>query len=125
DAGMFDVSHMRVLDLSGADARAFLPYALANAVDKLKTPGQALYSCMLAANGGVLDDLIVYSHGAHAYRVVVNAATAAKDLAWLRALIARRSSRVQLNERSDLAMIAVQGPNARARTWQALPETEH
>jgi aminomethyltransferase len=125
DAGMFDVSHMRVLDFSGADARALLRYALANDVDKLKTPGKALYSCMLAENGGVLDDLIVYAHGADAYRAVVNAATAAKDIAWLRALIARRSARVRLDERSDLALIAVQGPNARARTWQALPECEH
>jgi len=125
DAGMFDVSHMRVLDLTGPDARAFLRYALANDVDKLKVPGKALYSCMLAENGGVLDDLIVYAHGADRYRIVVNAATAAKDVAWLAALIARQAARVDLAERNDLAMIAVQGPNARARAWQALPEIEH
>src|SRR4051794_34746987 len=90
DAGMFDVSHMRVLDLAGPGARPLLRYALANDVDKLKSPGKALYSCMLAESGGVLDDLIVYARGGDAYRVVVNAATADKDLAWLRALIARR-----------------------------------
>jgi aminomethyltransferase len=125
DAGMFDVSHMRVVDLAGADAKAFLRYALANNVDKLGTPGKALYSCMLAENGGVLDDLIVYWRGGDAYRVVVNAATADKDVAWLRGLVARAAPSTELLERVDLAMIAVQGPNARARTWLALPEAEH
>ena len=123
DAGMFDVSHMRVLDLDGPDARAFLAMALANDVGKLTVPGKALYSCMLAENGGVLDDLIVYWRGGDAFRIVVNAATAAKDVAWLRALLARQPRAAVLVERDDLAMIAVQGPNARTKTWQALPES--
>ena len=123
DAGQFDVSHMRVLDLDGADARDFLRATLANDVAKLKTPGKALYSCLLAENGGVLDDLIVYWRGGDAFRVVVNAGTADKDIAWLRAQLARQSRAARLTARDDLAMIAVQGPNARAKTWQALPET--
>jgi len=121
DAGMFDVSHMRIVDIAGPDAKAFLRYALANNVDKLTTPGKALYGCMLAENGGVIDDLIVYWRGDDAYRAVVNAATADKDVAWLRSLAARVASSTSLMERVDLAMIAVQGPNARSRTWLALP----
>jgi len=123
DAGMFDVSHMRVLDLQGRGARDFLRHALANDVAKLKVPGKALYSCLLAENGGVLDDLIVYWQGDDAFRIVVNAATAHKDIAWLRGLLARRSADAALTVREDLALIAVQGPRAREKTWTALPET--
>ena len=123
DAGMFDVSHMRAVDVQGDGARAFLRTALANNVDKLKAPGKALYSCLLREDGGVLDDLIVYWIGGDDFRVVVNAATTDKDLAWLDALQARLAPTVAITPRGDLAMIAVQGPNARARTWQALPET--
>jgi aminomethyltransferase len=124
DAGMFDVSHMRPVDLSGAGARDFLRYALANNVDKLKDPGKALYSCMLRTDGGVLDDLIVYFLREDFFRLVVNAATADKDVAWLRRLIAARAPQLTLTPREDLAMIAVQGPNARAKVWKALPGTE-
>jgi len=124
DAGMFDVSHMRVLDLEGGGARAFLRYALANDVAKLTTPGKALYSCLLDENGGVLDDLIVYWRGADAFRIVVNAGTAQKDIAWLRGLLARAPQHAAaLAVRDDLAMLAVQGPQARAKVWAALPET--
>ena len=122
DAGMFDVSHMRVVDLTGAGARAFLRHALANNVDKLKTPGKALYSCLLRADGGVLDDLIVYFLREDFFRLVVNAATADKDIAWLSALRDAHAPALDLVPRPDLAMIAVQGPNARAKAWQALPE---
>jgi aminomethyltransferase len=127
DAGMFDVSHMRVVDLhGGADAspRGFLRYALANDVAKLATRGKALYSCLLRDDGGVLDDLIVYFLREDWFRLVVNAATADKDIAWLRALAAKRAPRLSIVPREDLAMIAVQGPNARARVWRTLPETE-
>jgi len=123
DAGMFDVSHMRAVDVRGQGARAFLRMALANNVDKLKVPGKALYSCLLREDGGVLDDLIVYWIGGDDFRVVVNAATTDKDLAWLDALRARLAPALDIVPRDDLAMIAVQGPNARAKTWAALPET--
>lgn len=112
-AGMFDVSHMTVVDLEGQDARAFLRRLLANSVDKLKKPGRALYSAMLNADGGIIDDLIVYWLGDDAYRLVVNAATRDKDLDWIRAQAAGHD--VQVRERDDLAMIAVQGPDARAK----------
>jgi aminomethyltransferase len=124
DAGMFDVSHMRVVDLEGAGARDFLRFALANNVDKLTVPGKALYSCLLRDDGGVLDDLIVYFLREDFFRLVVNAATADKDIAWLRKLAADRAPQLALKPRADLAMIAVQGPNARAKLWQALPGSE-
>jgi aminomethyltransferase len=124
DAGMFDVSHMRAVDLRGARARDFLRYALANNVDKLQEPGKALYSCLLAHDGGVLDDLIVYFLREDFFRIVVNAGTADKDIAWLRRLIAERAPQLTLAPRDDLAMIAVQGPGARAKVWQALPGSE-
>jgi aminomethyltransferase len=127
DAGMFDVSHMRVVDLHGEGAaapRAFLRYALANDVAKLKTPGKALYSCLLREDGGVLDDLIVYFLREDFFRLVVNAATADKDIAWLAALAARHAPALRMTPRPDLAMIAVQGPQARAKVWQALPRCE-
>ncbi len=124
DAGMFDVSHMLAVDLAGSDARAFLRYALANNVDKLALPGKALYSCLLNPAGGVLDDLIAYFLRGDAFRIVVNAATADKDLAWLTALSVQRGAALALTPRRDLAMIAVQGPNARDKLWRALPGSQ-
>ncbi|HEV3240999.1 MAG TPA: glycine cleavage system aminomethyltransferase GcvT [Casimicrobiaceae bacterium] len=123
DAGMFDVSHMLSVDLAGPEARELLRYALANNIDKLSMPGKALYSCMLNSGGGVLDDLIVYFRGADAFRIVVNAATADKDVAWLTTLLAHRAATTSLTPRRDLAMIAVQGPNARDKLSQALPDS--
>ena len=121
DAGMFDVSHMRAVDLRGAGApRAFLRSALANDVAKLKTPGKALYSCLLRDDGGVLDDLIVYFLREDWFRLVVNAATADKDVAWLTELAASKAPGLQIAPRTDLAMIAVQGPRARERVWRAV-----
>src|SRR5690606_16484157 len=112
-AGMFDVSHMTVVDLHGAGTRPFLRRLLANSVDKLKKPGKALYACMLDGQGGIIDDLIVYFLAEDFFRVVVNAATREKDLAW----IAKQAApfAVEVRERPELAMIAVQGPEARDR----------
>lgn len=124
DAGMFDVSHMLALDLTGAGATDFLRKLLANDVAKLTEPGKALYSCMLNPEGGVIDDLIVYFFAADKFRIVVNAGTADKDVAWMRKQIATLGANVTLDARRDLAMIAVQGPNARARTWSAIPGSE-
>lgn len=119
EAGMFDVSHMTVVDVSGAQARAYLRHLLANDVIKLKSPGKALYTAMLNPQGGVLDDLIVYLQGDEAYRLVVNCATRAKDLAWMNAQAA--DFQVRLQERPDLAMIAIQGPKARSFVHELLP----
>jgi aminomethyltransferase len=119
DAGMFDVSHMVIIDLRDGDITGFLQYLLANDVAKLTESGKALYSCMLNENGGVIDDLIVYYMSDEWYRVVVNAGTREKDLAWINKHAPAFS--VSVNERDDLAMIAVQGPNGRAKALDVLP----
>ena len=119
DAGMFDVSHMLAIDLLGKDAQRWLRHLLANDVAKLTLPGKALYSCMLLDNGGVIDDLIVYFFTPQSYRIVVNAGTADKDLAWMQQQA--NGFDVQLTPRRDMAMIAIQGPNAREKFWVAFP----
>jgi len=122
DAGMFDVSHMLVLDVAGDQAKSFLLAVLANNVGRLTRPGKALYSCILNEDGGVIDDLIVYFVGEGRYRIVVNAGTAEKDLTWLESQRTRLAQGVHIRPRRDLAMIAIQGPNARNRTWEANPD---
>ena len=118
DAGMFDVSHMTVVDVKGDDAKIFMQKLLANDVARLKDKGKALYSCMLKEDGGVIDDLIIYYMEDNWYRVVVNASTREKDLAWINQQAA--AFNVSVTERDELAMIAVQGPNAIAKANQAL-----
>ena len=119
-AGMFDVSHMCVIDLHGDDARGFLSFLLANDVAKLKLPGKALYTCMLNDEGGVIDDLIVYYLSERHFRLVVNAATADKDLAWIRQQAGDRPIRIE--RREDLGILAVQGPEALRLALAALPQ---
>ncbi|MBT8133371.1 MAG: glycine cleavage system aminomethyltransferase GcvT, partial [Gammaproteobacteria bacterium] len=123
DAGMFDVSHMVILDLHKAteagDIKALLQRLLANDVAKLTENGKALYSCMLNPEGGVIDDLIVYYMTDDWYRIVVNAGTAAKDLAWFNQHAGDLG--VSVKARDDLAMIAVQGPHAREKAFEVLP----
>lgn len=121
-SGMFDVSHMNVVDLKGAATDDFLRLLLANDVAKLKTPGKALYSCMLNANGGVNDDLIVYYLNDHRYRIVANAAAREKDMAWIQNT-ARRFGDVKITQRDDLALIAIQGPKAKESVYRALGES--
>jgi aminomethyltransferase len=122
DAGMFDVSHMTVIDLHGAHCREFLRHLLANNIDKLKVSGKALYSCMLNEHGGVIDDLIVYFLAEDFFRTVVNASTRDKDLAWIEKQAAGFD--VKVTERADLSMIAVQGPHARDKVLALLtPDT--
>ena len=127
DAGMFDVSHMCVVDLEGAKVRDFLRGLLANNVDKLQVPGKALYSCMLNPEGGVIDDLIVYFFREDWFRLVVNAGTAEKDIAWMRQQNDATGSGLTITGRRDgdnaIALVAVQGPNARAKVWEVLPTT--
>ncbi len=119
-AGMFDVSHMVVVDLKGADVKAYLQRLFANDVAKLKEPGKALYSCMLNEEGGVIDDLITYYLADDFYRVVVNAGTREKDLAWMQKQA--EGFDVEIQVRDDLSMIAVQGPKAREAVIGLLPE---
>jgi aminomethyltransferase len=117
-AGVFDVSHMCVIDLKGGRVRPFLRTLLANDVDKLTRPGKALYTCMLDESGGVLDDLIVYYLSDSWFRVVVNAGTRDKDLAWIRRHA--REFDVGVLERAELAMLAIQGPEARIKAAKLL-----
>lgn len=128
DAGMFDVSHMCVVDLKGDNVRAFLRGLVANNVDKLQVPGKALYSCMLKPEGTVIDDLIIYFFSENWFRLVVNAGTAEKDIAWMQKRNEETSAGLTITQRRSgegaYALIAVQGPNARAKAWEVLPETK-
>jgi len=128
DCGMFDVSHMCPVDVVGPDCRPFLSRLVANDVAKLTVPGKALYSAMLNEAGGVIDDLIIYFLTDTRFRIVVNAGTADKDLAWMRTKVAEWNLDVTITPRRDgdnaLAIVAVQGPNARARVWQVLPQAK-
>ena len=124
DCGLFDVSHMLPVDFKGAGVRDFLRGLVANNVDKLQTPGKALYSCMLNETGGVIDDLIIYFMDENWFRIVVNAGTADKDIAWMSAQRDKAAPAIEITPRRDLAMIAVQGPNAAAKLWNALPGSQ-
>ena len=117
-AGMFDVSHMTIVDVAGARAKDFLQHLLSNDVAGLQKQGAALYSCMLNHEGGIIDDLIVYHFSETNYRLVVNAATREKDLAWINAQAA--DFETTITEQPDLAMIAVQGPAATDRVHEVL-----
>lgn len=121
DAGMFDVSHMTIVDFSGEEVKPFLRHLLANNVDRLKEKGKALYSCMLNESGGVIDDLIVYYISDTFYRMVINAGTTEKDIAWIKKQIA--AFKAEIKVRDDYAMIAVQGPNAREKANRALDQS--
>lgn len=121
EVGMFDVSHMTVIDITGTDAKAYLQYLLANDVGRLVKKGKALYSCMLNENAGVIDDLIVYYMNDDWYRMVVNAATREKDLRWLE--MQAKSYQLTLTEQKQLAMIALQGPVAEQKLIQVLSDS--
>ena len=123
DAGMFDVSHMTVVDVKGKDAGPYLRFLLANDIAKLQVQGKALYSCMLNDSGGVIDDLIVYFMRDDFYRVIINSATRDRDIAWLNRQAADFPE-LTLNERDDVAMIAVQGPNARDKALSIFSENQ-
>lgn len=118
DAGMFDVSHMTIVDILGAGGRQFLRKLLTNDVDQLQHNGRALYTCMCNERGGIIDDLIVYQRAADNYRIVLNSATRATDLAWLHSLTHGYS--IFLQERPEFAMLAIQGPSAIKKTLSIL-----
>jgi aminomethyltransferase len=124
NCGLFDVSHMLIVDIEGSAARSFLRHVLANDVEKLKIPGKALYTCMLDGNGGVIDDLIVYFFREDFFRLVVNAGTAEKDIRWLAQLADRGQFAVHVTPQRDRALLAIQGPNAREVFWKAFPEAK-
>ena len=125
DAGMFDVSHMLAVDIKGEGSRDFLRQLVANNVDKLIQPGKALYTCMLNPEGGVIDDLIIYFLSESWFRMVVNAGTSEKDISLIQAQRNELSPELKITSRRDLSMIAVQGPNARAKVWQVIPGSQN
>ncbi|VVO79489.1 Aminomethyltransferase [Pseudomonas fluorescens] len=120
DCGVFDVSHMTVIDVGGAQAKAWLQHLLANDVERLHSPGRALYSTMLNEQGGIVDDMIVYRLD-EGYRLVVNASTRDQDMAWMQAHL--NGFDVQLRERSELAMLAIQGPHARQKIAELVSQS--
>lgn len=120
DCGVFDVSHMTVIDVTGAQAKAWLQHLLANDVERLHRPGRALYSTMLNERGGIVDDMIVYRLD-DAYRLVFNASTRDQDLAWMNAQLGVYD--VQLHERAELAMLAIQGPQARHKIAELVTQS--
>ena len=128
NCGMFDVSHMCPVDVVGPDCRIFLSRLVANDVAKLKVSGKALYAAMLNDAGGVIDDLIIYFLTDTRFRVVVNAGTAEKDLAWMQAKVSEWQLDVTITQRRDgannMGIIAVQGPHARAKVWEVLPQAK-
>ncbi|WP_194757141.1 glycine cleavage system aminomethyltransferase GcvT [Aliidiomarina indica] len=123
EVGMFDVSHMTIVDVTGPEAKAYLRRLLANDVEKLKVPGKALYSAMLNETGGVIDDLIVYFFSDVSYRLVVNSATRDKDLQWLEKQAGEFD--VAITERTEFAMLAVQGPQAKEKVSVLMNEDQH
>ncbi len=120
-AGIFDVSHMTIVDVNGQEADDYLKKLLANNIAGLMTPGAGLYSCMLNEAGGVIDDLIVYRRDAGEYRVVVNAATRGQDLSWMNEVAA--AFKVSVREQTELMMLAIQGPQATKLVAPFLPDT--
>ncbi len=122
DAGMFDVSHMTVVDLTGERVREFLRKLVANSIDKLSKTGKALYTTMLNPQGGVIDDLIIYYMDESWFRLVVNASTRDKDLAWITQQAAAFA--VDVRERPEFGMVAVQGPTARDKVISLLREED-
>ncbi|WP_426335923.1 glycine cleavage system aminomethyltransferase GcvT [Pseudoduganella sp. R-31] len=128
DVGMFDVAHMCVVDIKGANVRSFLRGLVANNVDKLQVSGKALYSCMLTPEGTVIDDLIIYFINEEWFRLVVNAGTAEKDIAWMNKQNEAAKAGLTITQRRDganaMALIAVQGPNARAKVWEVIPQAK-
>jgi len=119
-AGMFDVAHMSAVDLHGAKTRECLRKLVANDVAKLTVPGKALYTCMLRPDGGVIDDLIIYFLAEDHFRLVVNAGTTDKDLAWISEQA--KPFGLTVKHRSDLGILAVQGPTARDTVAKHLPQ---
>ncbi|ASY37395.1 glycine cleavage system aminomethyltransferase GcvT [Taylorella equigenitalis] len=121
NVGMFDVSHMLRIDLSGTRIVDFLRKLLSNDILKIsESPGKALYSCMLNEEGGIIDDLITYYVDNGDWRLVVNAGCADSDLEWISKQA--RAFEVQVTSRRDLAMIAIQGPLSQETLSKALPE---
>jgi len=112
NVGVFDVSHMNVIDISGPDSKEFLRYLFANDVEKIKSPGKALYSCLLNHNAGIIDDLVIYHLDANHYRVILNASRKEEDMQWIHNELNNSALNCHILDRNDLVMLALQGPKS-------------
>ena len=119
-AGIFDVSHMNIVDLIGDEAGLFLNYLLTASIDSLPSTKRALYTCICNEEGGIIDDLIVYGLASDRFRLVFNAATRTRVNHWLSEQI--KPFKAQIQMRPELAMIAIQGPKALALSSTVLGE---
>jgi len=119
-AGLFDVSHMGAIDISGKDAKRFLDYLLTNDVSKMED-NQVIYTFMCYPHGGVVDDLLTYRFKDDEYMLVVNAANVDKDYAWI--MEQKKDFDVVIdNKAGKTAILALQGPEA-ANILQKLTDT--
>lgn len=109
--GLFDISHMGEVYVSGPEAKAWLNSLLTNNIERI-APGEGQYTFLLNAEGGVIDDLLVYQTGAQEYLLVVNASMIDEDVAWLQSHLHEGHDGVKLVDRSgEAAGLAIQGPN--------------
>ena len=109
EVGVFDVSHMGEVFVSGENALNFLQYITTNDVSKLK-PGKIQYTCLPNADGGIVDDFLLYMIGENNYLLVVNASNMEKDLAWINK---HNTFGCAINNQSDnYSLLAVQGPKS-------------
>jgi aminomethyltransferase len=114
-AGIFDISHMGEVTVSGAAAEAFLNWILTNDIRKLM-PGEGQYTLMCNERGGVIDDLYAYKLSAEVYLLIINASRTAADTAWMTALWEKfpRRDEVNLHDAShNYSAVAVQGPRVK------------
>lgn len=122
-AGIFDISHMGEVTVSGSGAKNFLNQLLTNEIEKL-FPGQGQYTIMCNEEGGAIDDLYAYRTGALEYLLVINASRIEDDVAWMQQQLAAFPDRdnVELKNCSDdMAAVAIQGPNSPALLDQMFP----
>ena len=118
DCGVFDVSHMGEVTVTGTDAERYVQHIFTNDVSKIN-PGQILYGMMLYENGGTVDDLLVYKMAENDFFLVINAANIDKDWQWMQEQ--SKGFDIQLVNRSDdYGQIAVQGPNSEAVVEEVL-----
>ena len=120
-AGIFDISHMGEVTVSGAGAESFLNSVLTNDIRKL-VPGEGQYTLMCNERGGVIDDLYAYKLSAGVYFLIINASRIEPDVAWLKAQSAKFSGELKLTDAShNYAAIAVQGPRVKEFISAVIP----
>lgn len=120
-AGIFDVSHMGEIFVSGPGAAAWLETIFCNRLGKLVV-GRGQYTLMLNEEGGVIDDLIIYRTGEEEFFFVINASRRDEDVAWLRKHLPENKDIIFQDRSNDLAAVALQGPKAEEMLMNVLPD---